>query len=94
MRGSRKRYGDGVLWMLDARASVARVSDANGARNPGNKGENMPHGQNAISGSIGQFPRYPRKTDNPLAAPIETSCLFLWDHEIDISRLLRLVLFS
>lgn len=54
--GKERRLEDGVLerepCMFDARASVTRVSGANGARNPNNKGENMPHGQNVTSGLI------------------------------------------
>lgn len=38
--------------MFNARASVMRVSGANGARNPNNKGENMPRRQNVTSGLI------------------------------------------
>lgn len=38
--------------MFNARATVMRVSGANGARNPNNKGENMPRRQNVTSGLI------------------------------------------
>ena len=44
--------GERELCMFNARASVTRVSGANGARNPNNKGENMPHRQNVTSGLI------------------------------------------
>lgn len=40
------------VYMLNARATVTRVSGANGARNPNNKGENMPRRQNVTSGLI------------------------------------------
>lgn len=68
---------DGVLerevCMFNARATVMRVSGANGARNPNNKGENMPRRQNVTSGLINS---QDFRTHRPTHLPFVTHLLF------------------
>lgn len=69
---------DGVLerevCMFNARATVMRVSGANGARNPNNKGENMPRRQNVTSGLINS---QDFRTHRPTHLPFVTHLLLL-----------------